>query len=96
LEHFYRAQQNLSSLNKKGRRPAEKNLPVFFHMPILDLDFYDMSTQTEKEKPKKLKRNFFINFRAQKNKNIQVLSRNRKSIGSNRRNVSTVLTPSEM
>jgi hypothetical protein len=30
LEHFYRAQQNLSSLHKIGWRSAEKNLPVFF------------------------------------------------------------------
>jgi hypothetical protein len=40
MEHFYRVQQNLSSLHKIGWRPAEKNSPVFFHMNILDLDFY--------------------------------------------------------
>jgi hypothetical protein len=37
---FYRAQQNLSSLHKIGWRPAEKNLPVFFNMRVLYLDFY--------------------------------------------------------
>jgi hypothetical protein len=30
LEHFYRAQQNLSSVHKIGWRPAEKKSPVFF------------------------------------------------------------------
>jgi hypothetical protein len=30
MEYFYKAQQNLSSLHKIGRRPAEKNWPVFF------------------------------------------------------------------
>jgi hypothetical protein len=40
MEHFYRAQQNLSSLHKIGWKPAEKNLPVFFNIRVLDLDFY--------------------------------------------------------
>jgi hypothetical protein len=30
LEHFYRAQQNLSSLHKKGWRPTEKKFDHFF------------------------------------------------------------------
>jgi hypothetical protein len=34
MEHFYRAQQNLSSLHKIGWRPAEKNLPIFFNMRV--------------------------------------------------------------
>jgi hypothetical protein len=36
LEHFYKAQENLSSLHK-GWRSAEKNLPVFFNMRVLYL-----------------------------------------------------------
>jgi hypothetical protein len=42
MEHFYWAQQNLSSLNKKGRRPAEKKSPIFFNMRILGLDFHGL------------------------------------------------------
>jgi hypothetical protein len=42
LEHFYRAQKNLSSLHKIGWRPAEKNSPVLFCC-VLDLDFYGHS-----------------------------------------------------
>jgi hypothetical protein len=41
MEHFYRAQQNLSSLHKIGWRPAEKNLNIFIDMRILSLHFYD-------------------------------------------------------
>jgi hypothetical protein len=40
MEHFKRAQQNLSSLHKIRRRPSEKILPAFFNMRIPDLDFY--------------------------------------------------------
>jgi hypothetical protein len=40
MEHFYRAQQNLSSLHKRGWRSAEKKSPVFFNMRVLYLDFY--------------------------------------------------------
>jgi hypothetical protein len=43
MEHFYRAQQNLSSLHEIGWRPAEKTLPVFFNMRILDLEFYGIT-----------------------------------------------------
>jgi hypothetical protein len=30
----------IASLHKIGWRPAEKNLPIFFNMRVLDLDFY--------------------------------------------------------
>jgi hypothetical protein len=37
----YRAEQNLTSRHKIGWRPAERNLPIFFNMRVLDQDFYD-------------------------------------------------------
>jgi hypothetical protein len=48
MEHFYRAQQNLSSLHKVGWRPAEK-ITHFLNMRVLDLDFYETpSNQSRK------------------------------------------------
>jgi hypothetical protein len=38
--NILQAQQNLSLLLKIGWRTTEKNLPVFFNMSVLDLDFY--------------------------------------------------------
>jgi hypothetical protein len=38
LEHFYRAQQNLSSQNRV--ETSWKKFARFFNMRVLDLDFY--------------------------------------------------------
>jgi hypothetical protein len=46
LEHFYRSQQNLSSLHKIGWAgdQLKKICPFFFNMRVLDLDFSDKNT----------------------------------------------------
>jgi hypothetical protein len=37
---FLQGSTNLSSLHKIGWRPAAKNLPIFFNIRVIDLDFY--------------------------------------------------------
>jgi hypothetical protein len=59
MEHFYRAQQNLSSLHKIGWRSAEKKLPVFLNMRILDLDFPNSISETLKARSFFVKKNIF-------------------------------------